>query len=58
MAVTNMKLYGIWTSGSEEDVSYLEFWQPLSSADGNRLCNFSRRYREKQFCEIILNLNQ
>ena len=39
-------------------ISYLELWQPLCSADLNYLCNFGRRYHEKQFCDIILNLDQ
>ena len=39
-------------------VSYLELWQPLCSVDQNYLCNLSRGYREEQFCEIILNLDQ
>ena len=41
-----------------KDISYLELWQPLCSADWNHLCNFPRRYHEEQFCEIILNLDQ
>ena len=41
-----------------EDISYLELWQPLCSADRNHLCNFNRRHHEKQFCEIILLLDQ
>ena len=40
-----------------EDISYLELWPPLCSADPAHLCNFGRRY-EEQFCEIILNLDQ
>ena len=43
---------------SLKDISYLELWQPLCSADRNHLCNFNRRHHEKQFCEIILNLDQ
>ena len=43
---------------SFKDISYLELWQPLCSADQNHLCNFGRRYYEEQFCEIILNLDQ
>ena len=43
---------------SLKDISYLELWQPLCSADRNHLCNFGRRYHEEQFCEIILNLDQ
>ena len=40
---------------SFKDISYLELWHPLCSADGNHLCNFGRRYHEEQFSEIILN---
>ena len=39
-------------------ISYLELWQPFSSAENNQLCNFGRGYYEEQFCEIILNLGQ
>ena len=39
MGTIHVKLYGIWTSGSEGDSvkrhSYLELWQPLCSADRN-----------------------
>ena len=41
-----------------KDISYLELWQPLCSAEPNHLCNFGRMYYEEQFCEIILNLDQ
>ena len=41
-----------------KDISYLELWEPLCSADPNHLCNFCRRYHEEQFSEIILNLDQ
>ena len=41
-----------------EDISYLELWQPLCSAEQNHLCNFGRRHHEEQFCDIILNLDQ
>ena len=37
-----------------QDISYLELWQPLCSADPKQLCNFGRRYHNEQFCEIIL----
>ena len=37
---------------------YLEFCQPVSSADQNYLCNVGRRYHKERFCEIILNLDQ
>ena len=61
MGIIHVKLYGIWTSGSEDvikDISYLELWQPLCSVDQNHLCNFGRRCHEVRFCEIILNLYQ
>ena len=41
-----------------KDISYLELWPPLCSGELNHLCNFGRRHHEKQFCEIILNLDQ
>ena len=41
-----------------KDISYLEHWQLLCSAEQNRLCNFGRGYYEEQFCKIILNLGQ
>ena len=56
MGSTHVELYGIWTSGSEGDISYLELWQPLCSVDWNHLCNFGRRH-EEQPCEIILKLD-
>ena len=43
---------------SFKDISYLELWQPLCSADQNHLYNFCRRYDEEQLCEFILNLDQ
>ena len=43
---------------SLKDMSYLELWQPLCSVELNHLCNFGRRHHEKQFCEIVLNLDQ
>ena len=43
---------------SFKDISYLELWQPLSSADQNHLLNFGKEYHEEQFCEIIMNLGQ
>ena len=43
---------------SFKDISYLELWQPFSSADRKHLCNCGRGHLEKQFCEIILNLDQ
>ena len=43
---------------SFKDISYLEPWEPLCSADPNHLCNFGRSYHEEQFSEIIFNLDQ
>ena len=40
-----------------KDISYLELWQPLCSADQNYLCNFDRGH-EEHFCDFILNLDQ
>ena len=58
----SVKLFIIWTSVSGgdvfKDISYLELWQPLCSAEWNHLCNFGRWHHEEQFCEIILNLDQ
>ena len=52
-----MKLYEIWTSGSEDmsfkDISYLEIWQPLCSVDWNHLCNSGRRHDEEHSCAFI-----
>ena len=42
---------------SFKDISYLELWQLLFSADQNHFSNFGRRYHEEQFCETILNLD-
>ena len=41
-----------------KDISYLELWRPLGSGERNHLCNFGRRHHEKQFSEIILNLDK
>ena len=41
-----------------KDISYLELWQPICSANRKHLCNFGRRYHEKRVCEIILNFDQ
>ena len=38
---------------SFKDISYLELWHPLCSADPKHLCNFERRYHEEQFCEYF-----
>ena len=43
---------------SFKDISYLELWRPLCSAERNHLCNFGIGYHEEQFCEIILILDQ
>ena len=43
---------------SFKNISYLELWQVLCSAEQNHLCNFGRRHHEILFCEIILNLDQ
>ena len=62
MGVIDVKLYGIWTSGSKEmsfkNISYLELWQPFCSAECNHFCKFSSGYYKEQFCEIILNLGR
>ena len=39
-------------------ISYLNIWQPFSSARYSHLCNFGRGYYEEKFCEIILNLGK
>ena len=43
MSNNPVKLFGTWTNGSGgmpcKGISYLEFWQPLSSAERNHLCN-------------------
>ena len=53
MRIISVKLFRIWTSGLGKmlinDISYLELWQPLGSADGNHVCNFSRRHHEVHF---------
>ena len=41
-----------------KDISYLELWRSFCSAEWNHLWHFGRRHHEKQFCEIILNLDQ
>ena len=62
MRKKSVKICWIWISGSGGDgfkaISYLELWLPFCSAQLNNLCNFGRWYQEKQFCEIILNLDQ
>ena len=41
---------------SFKDISYLKLGQPFCSVDHLRY--FGRGYQEKQFCEIISNLDQ
>ena len=41
-----------------KDIYFLELWWPLCSVERNHLCNFGRGYYVKQFCDIILNLDQ
>ena len=41
-----------------KDISYLESWRILCSADWNHFRNGGRRHHEVQYCEIILNLDQ
>ena len=48
----------LWKKCSFKDISYLELWQPICSAEQNHLCNFGRGYYEEQLSEIILNLGQ
>ena len=43
---------------SFKDISYLELWWPLCSAEHKHLCNFGRMHHEEQFYGIILNLDQ
>ena len=44
---------------SLKDISYLELWLPLCLAERNHLnTQFCRGHHEKQFCELILNLDQ
>ena len=38
---------------SFKDISFLELWQPIRSADQNHLCNFGRRYYEEQFVKLF-----
>ena len=40
------------------DISYLDLWRPICSAEQNHLCNFGKGHYEEQFCEIILNLDK
>ena len=43
---------------SFKDIAYLELSPPFCSVEWNHLCNFGSWYREEQFREIILNLDQ
>ena len=43
---------------SFNDIYYLELWRSFCSVEQNHLCNFGREYQEKQFCDIILNLDR
>ena len=43
---------------SFEDISYLERWLPLCSAEPNHFSSFGPGLYEKHFCEIISNLDQ
>ena len=54
----NMKFGPVVQKMSFKDIFYLELRQPLCSKDLNHLCNGGRRYHEKQFFDIILNLDQ
>ena len=61
MGNNSVKLFRKWTSGSG-DVVYRYFISralvALCSVEHQLLCNFGRRHHEKQFSEIILNLDQ
>ena len=41
-----------------KDISYLELWWPLCSAEQKHLCNSGGKHHMEQFCEINLNLDQ
>ena len=42
-----------------KDISYLELWWPICSAEQKHLCNFgSGHYEEQIICEVILHLDQ
>ena len=36
-----------------KDISYLELWWTLCSAECNPLCNFGRMHHEELFSEVI-----
>ena len=63
MGKIHLKLYGIWTSGSEGGCPLKTFFPiplaaPLFSGPEPFVCNIGRSYHEEQFCEIILNMNK
>ena len=41
-----------------KDISYLELWWPICSANRNHLCTFGPGHYGEHFCEIISNLDQ
>ena len=43
---------------SFKDISYLEHWWPLCSAERNHLCNIGQGHYQEHFCEVVLNLDQ
>ena len=43
---------------SFKDISFLELWQPIGSAEQNHLCNLDRKHHKEQFCDTILNLDE
>ena len=49
---------GVAPGAEFETNSYLELWRPFCSAEWNHLCDFVKGHYQKQFCEIILNLDQ
>ena len=58
----SVKSFLTWTSGSGgdvfKDISYLELWPLVCSAEWNHLCNFGRGHYEEQFYEFISNFGQ
>ena len=43
---------------SFKDISFLDLWQPLCSAELSQLCDFGRRHHEEHSCDMILILDQ
>ena len=41
-----------------KDISYLELWWPICSAEWNHLCIVGPEHFEEHFCEIIYNLDK